>query len=56
MPTVTPQYVPVDGDVVVEDDMTEDNIIIQSLHWIGFRQQTQRQNIINDSLGSEKKI
>ena len=51
MATSTP-YVPVDGDVVVEDGMTEANTIIQSLHWIGFRQPTQRQNIINDSLGS----
>ena len=52
MATATSPYVPVDGDVVVEDGMTEDNIIIQSLHWIGFSQQNQRQNIINDSLGS----
>ena len=52
MATATPPYVPVDGDVVVEEGMTEDNIIIQSLHWIGFRQQNQRQNIIDDSLGS----
>jgi len=34
MPTATSPYVPVDGDVVVEDGMTEHNIIIQSLHWI----------------------
>lgn len=52
MATATSPYVPVGGDVVVEDGMTEDNIIIQSLHWIGFTQQNQRQNIINDSLGS----
>ena len=36
----------------MDDDMTEANIIIQSLHWIGFRQNNQRQNIIDDSLGS----
>ena len=52
MATATSPYVPVGGDVVVEDGMTEDNIIIQSLHWIGFTQQNQRQNIINNSLGS----
>ena len=52
MATATSPYVSVDGDVVVEDGMTEANTIIQSLQWIGFRQQNQRQNIIDDSLGS----
>ena len=52
MAAATPPYVPVDGEVVVDDDMTEANIIIQSLHWIGFRQNNQRQNVIDDSLGS----
>ena len=52
MAAATPPYVPVDREVVVDDDMTEANIIIQSLHWIGFRQNNQRQNIIDDSLGS----
>jgi len=52
MASTTSPYVPVDGDVVVDDDMTEKNIIIQSLHWISFRQSNQRQNIIDDSLGS----
>ncbi len=54
-----PLYVPVDNEVVVvrhprlvDDGMTEANIIIQSLHWIRFRQNNQRQNIIDDCLGS----
>ena len=52
MASTTSPYAPVDGDVVVDDDMTEKNIIIQSLHWIGFKQSNQWQNIIDDPLGS----
>jgi len=48
MAAPSPPYVP----VVVDDDMTEKNITTQSLHWIGFRQNNQRQSIIDDSLGS----
>ena len=45
-------YVPVEGDNIVQDGINEDDIIIQSLYWIGFRSNEQRLNIVEDSLGS----
>ena len=45
-------YVPVIGDVVVRANLNEDDAIQQILHWIGFRIDNQRQNLIDDSLGS----
>ena len=45
-------YVPVIGDTIVPDGITEAHSIIQILHWIGFRIEENRNNLIEDSLGS----
>ena len=43
---------PVDGDVPAAADLTEEDTIVQLMHWIGFTNEGIRTRIINDSIGS----
>ena len=45
-------FVPVDGDVPAAADLTEEETIVQVMHWIGFTNEDIRTRIINDSIGS----
>ena len=45
-------YVYVDGNTNALDTIAEDDQIKQVLHWIGFTNNTQKNNIFNDSINS----
>ena len=50
-PPVAP-YVPLIGDAIVTDGITENNAMAQILHWIGFRTEISRNSIYEDALSS----
>ena len=50
-PAVVP-YVPLIGDAIVADGITENNAMAQILHWIGFRTEVSRNSIYEDALSS----
>ena len=50
-PLVAP-YVPLIGDAIVADGITENNAMAQILHWIGFRTAISRHSIYEDALSS----
>ena len=45
-------FVPVTGNVPAAADLTEEETIVQVMHWIGFTNEDIRTRIINDSIGS----
>ena len=45
-------YIPVDGNVVVVDGITEADSVSQILHWIGFTIDAQRVVIKNDEIAT----
>ena len=49
-------FAPVAGAVLAPVALTEDETIHQTLFWIGFVDPVQRNNVINDSLGSYANI
>ena len=50
-PPVAP-YVPLIGDAIVADGITENDAMVQILHWIGFRTEASRTAIYEDALSS----